>query len=676
MRAALYAHIITLPLNFFRNTQPGTVVNAIVNELVVPSNFVSMAMSSPVSNILTLLAFAGFLFWLNPLLAAVSLSIYPAAMLLIPFLQKRANTANKARVDQSRVFSGRIAEAISGIHEIHGNGTYRIETRKFDKMVERLRKIRVTWGLYRFGVKSTNNLFTSLGPFLVFILGGYLTIKGQLELGSLVAFLSAQEKLYDPWKELIEFYQVYQDGVVSYTRTMEFFDAEPEHSLEPTGRKPLELEAGLDIQNLSFVTESGIRLLDDVNLTLKPGEHLALVGFSGSGKSTLALCIGQLYNYSEGHIRLGNEEVAHLTRKDVVTNVGIVAQNPFIFEGSMAENLLYACEAAAPSDGVLGDGRPTLDDIIAVLHQTGLFTDVLRFGLNAFLSPEKHREVIKTIIRVRRKFQEKFGERLADYVEFFNENQYLSYSSVAENLTFGAANRQEFANVHLSGNDYFLKFLDRADLQRLLLSLGARLARQTVDILGNLPPEGVFFEQSPMTAEELPAYKTIVEQLRRRKLEELPAEDHRKLLDLALRFTPGVHKMVGLAADVQRVLLERRAQFRADISRDLPDAFTFYSQNDYIYSQTILNNIFFGKTKTSSTQTQETITQNIIQLLIEKDLLETIVDIGMHYNVGSKGDNLSGGQRQKLAIARVFLKAPRVLIMDEATSALDNARAP
>jgi ABC-type multidrug transport system fused ATPase/permease subunit len=112
--------------------------------------------------------------------------------------------------------------------------------------------------------------------------------------------------------------------------------------------------------------------------------RLALVGFSGSGKSTLALCIGQLYDYSEGHLLLGNEEVANLTRKDVVTNVGIVAQNPFIFEGSMAENLLYACEAAAQGDGAPEDGRPTLDDIIAVLHQTGLFTDVLRFGLNAF----------------------------------------------------------------------------------------------------------------------------------------------------------------------------------------------------------------------------------------------------------------------------------------------------
>ena len=85
-----------------------------------------------------------------------------------------------------------------------------------------------------------------------------------------------------------------------------------------------------------------------------------------------------------------------------------------------------------------------------------------------------------------------------------------------------------------------------------------------------------------------------------------------------------------------------------------------------------MNNIFFGKTKTSSSQAQERIDQSIIQLLIEEDLLEAIIEIGMHYQVGNKGDKLSGGQQQKLAIARVFLKAPRLLIMDEATSALDN----
>ena len=82
--------------------------------------------------------------------------------------------------------------------------------------------------------------------------------------------------------------------------------------------------------------------------------------------------------------------------------------------------------------------------------------------------------------------------------------------------------------------------------------------------------------------------------------------------------------------------------------------------------------IFFGRTKSESPQAQEKINQSIIQLLVEEDVLETIIEIGMQFQVGSKGDNLSGGQRQKLAIARIFLKQPNLLIMDEATSALDN----
>ena len=673
MRKALYHHILTLPLNFFRKTQPGLVVSSLVTELASAGNFVGMAIGVPVTSILTLFAFAGYLIWLNPLLAGISLSIYPMILILLPRLQQQANKANKRRVDTTRTLSGKIGEAISGIHEIHGNGSYRIENRRYSKMIDKLYKIRIVWNLYKFSVKSVNNFFNNLSPFLIFVVGGYLAIKGRLDLGALVAFISAQEKIYDPWKELIAFYQVYQDASVRYKRTMEYFDELPEHALEPDDREPYELEGSIEVKDLSFQAEGGIKLLDGINLSLKPGEQLALVGFSGSGKSTLAQCVGQLYKYTGGHILLGGEEVTDLSKKDVIHNVGFVSQTPFTFEGTIKDNILYSCASKLGSDEIgKTDALPSLDDMIEALQQTGIFVDVLRFGLNAILVYDEHQDLASKIVRVRDHFKREFGEELADYVEFFAEDNYLYHSNIAANLTFGSANVESFVLQNLAVNDYFLRFLDKADLTRPLLTLGAELCRQTVDILGNLPPEKVFFEQSPIRAEELDEYKILSTRLAKTKLHHLSPDDRTSLLRLALRFMPGVHKMVGMPSILEELILEGRALFKENISRDDPGAITFYQASEYIYSQTILDNIFFGKTKIVNPQAEEKIDQSIIQVLIEEDLLETIVEIGMEFQVGSKGDRLSGGQRQKLAIARVFLKAPRVLILDEATSALDN----
>jgi ABC-type bacteriocin/lantibiotic exporter with double-glycine peptidase domain len=673
MRKALYHHILTLPLSFFRTTQPGTIVSSLMTELSTAGNFAGMAFAVPVTNILTLVAFTGYLLWLNVKLALATLIIYPVVVLIIPVLQKKANKANKKRVDLSRATASQIAESISGIHEIQVHGAYNQEGNKFDNLAEKLKKTRIRWSLLRFAIKTTNNYFVGLGPFVVFVFGGYLIMRGELELGAMVAFLSAQEKLFDPWKEMIEFYQSYQDALVSYTRTMRSFDTVPEFPLDLGSYDNQPLSGHLVVTDLVFDTPEGHRLLNGVSFSLHAGEHLAIVGYSGGGKSTLIQCIGKMFNYSAGSIQLDGQELSTLSKNQVIRSIGYVSQNPFIFTGTIEENLLYAYktvteETVPPTNEAQ---RANLDRMILVLQQVGFFVDVMRFGLDSQITGDDQ-EILAKIVRIRRRFRENFGDRLTDYIEFYNREAYHFNSSVGENIFFGTSSIEDLAKNFLPDNPDFRSFLKSSGLLEPLQVLGAKLAGEALAILAGVGTADLFFKNSPVPADLLDLCEAVLARLERSSLSALSPGDQSFLLSLALDFTPAIHTMTRLPTALKASILLARMKFPTWCESIGPGLFASYDETRIIEGQPILNNIFFGRIRPALPHAQDTINQAIMHLLVEEDYLEKIAAIGLNFQVGNMGDRLSGGQKQKLAIARVLVKQPPIILMDEATSALDN----
>ena len=343
------------------------------------------------------------------------------------------------------------------------------------------------------------------------------------------------------------------------------------------------------------------------------------------------------------------------------------------FSGTINDNLTYACNALADYPDRDNDREPvSLDDKIAVLQQAGVFVDTLRFGLNTILDHQRHPELEKRFLKIRANFQENFGAELAEHVEFYYQDNYLYHSTIVENLIFGSI-QSDLTLDSLEENREFLTFLDSVNLKLPLLETGAELLKQTVDILGrDVPRDNVFFEQTPVEPSKYDRYLELADQLGTAPLTKLATENRLLLMKLAFRYIPARHKIVDLQQLLEKLILAGRHEFRVWSGEHMVGAVSFYKDTEYIRSQSILNNIFYGNLTSDSPKVEDRVNQCIVQLLIEEDLLEQVAAIGMEFDVGNRGDKLSGGQQQKLSIARVLLKKPKVLIMDEATSALDN----
>ena len=697
LRGELYNRILRFPLLHLKSTSTGQLVAMILGEVEDLGGYFGVALSTPAFHGAMLLGTLGFMVYANPWMAMVSMVLFPIQIVFIRRLQRKVTAMSRDRVRLVRGLSDRIQESVGGLQEIYANDTAAYESGRFRHLLQRIFKIRLNIYNLKYLIKWINNFLEKFGQFLLLLVGGWLIINHPetFNLGILVAFLQAYGQLNEPWRELINFFQLKENARVKYEQVIANFDPpglRTEFAREDAvPDRPPPLAGAYDLRQASVVLDGRTHALDHLQLTLSPRQHVALVGTAGSGKSTLTLVLAKLTGFT-GTILLDGTDLAQFPPGVAGRAIGFVPADARLFTGSVLDNLLYGLRhrrAEAPENRAeLGLGNEDWLDLspLEVSDRTGLIgvaleavrlvgleDDLFAFGLRSRVDPTRHPDVAARVLATRRLVAERFArEQQETAVEFFDRDRFSSYASIGENILFGHSAHAALALEQLPQHSHFRAVLATVELEGPLVELGADVARDMVEIFKDIAADNELFARfSLLTASELPEYAQVVARLGRGAAPELTAADRDRLIGLALRLIPARHRLGRIDEPFITKVLAARHRFAETLPPDLAVSFVPYDRERYFSDGTLLDNLLFGKVVATSSLAVKKVNAIVEEILEAEGLRVLVLEVGLDHHVGLFGGRLSLPQRQRIALARVLLKRPDILILDGAMAALE-----
>lgn len=342
MRNKLYSHLQRLSLRYYQNTKVGEAISRFINDVEQTKNLVEVGMMNVWLDTFTLVFALGFMFYLNPVLALVSISVLPFYAIAVNKLYKRLKLLTKDRSQALAGIQGYLHERIQGISIIRSFTMEKVDQKQFEDINGNFLKkamAQTRWNAMTFAIINT---LTDIAPLLVIGYGGYQVIHGNLTVGTFVAFFGYLDRMYSPLRRLINSSTVLTQASASLERVLELLN-EPYDIVDKPGAKVLKDARGeIAFQNVWFkYNEENDWVLKDINLSIQPGQTIAFVGMSGGGKSSLISLIPRFYDISKGSLQMDGYDIQELTQESLRRSVGMVLQDNFLFSGSVRENILF-----------------------------------------------------------------------------------------------------------------------------------------------------------------------------------------------------------------------------------------------------------------------------------------------------------------------------------------------
>ncbi|MET4158549.1 ABC transporter ATP-binding protein [Agromyces sp. PvR057] len=361
LREDVEAKLNRLPLSYFDKVQRGELISRVTNDIDNITQTMQQSLSGAITAVLTVVGVLIMMFSISWQLAIVALVSLPLMAVIFGVIGPKSQKAFgiqwrkvgrlNARVEES--FSGHALVKVFG-READSHAKFKAEN---EELYEASFKAQFLSGIIMPGMMFIGNL-TYVG---IAVLGGLMVASGQLRLGDVQAFIQYSQQFTQPLSELGGMAAVVQSGTASAERVFQLLDADEQDPDAADAPKPAEGDGTIEFDHVSFSYAPEHPLIRDLSFRVEPGQTVAIVGPTGAGKTTLVNLIMRFYELDGGRILLNGQDIAELTRRDMRAKTGMVLQDPWLFAGSIRENIRYGRESAT-DDEILDAARATYVD--------------------------------------------------------------------------------------------------------------------------------------------------------------------------------------------------------------------------------------------------------------------------------------------------------------------------
>jgi ABC-type multidrug transport system fused ATPase/permease subunit len=341
MRTGMFDHLHKLSLSFFDHNKVGKVMSRVQNDVDQLQTLLTQDIIYLAADALTLIAIAVIMITMNARLALLTLTVVPALVIVMFIWQKYARRAF-IRVRQAiAVVNDNLQESISGVRVTQGASREEVNLGQFDAVNKAHLDANVEAARLQAFMMPVTQILTDGAFVLVLIFGGFQVLAGTMSVAVLVAFLLYIQRFFAPVLEMTMLYTDLQRAMASGVRIFELLDVEPEIKDSPQAIEMPPMKGEIKFQQVSFAYEPGAEVLHDIDFTVNPGETVAIAGRTGAGKSSLTSLIARFYEVNKGEVLVDGYNVASVTQQSLRSQIGIVPQDPFLFSGTIEDNIRY-----------------------------------------------------------------------------------------------------------------------------------------------------------------------------------------------------------------------------------------------------------------------------------------------------------------------------------------------